>query len=130
MSYWMREYKKALKRNELLKRRLSNLRRACRNSGRSSLSRVVSREEVAEANEEMLFADSFEDALIGWVERFGMSPVALYDREKCIAVLMKRDGMSQEDAEEFFCFNVIGSWMGDNTPAFAVLAGTRKTGSR
>jgi len=33
MSYWMREYKKALKRNELLKRRLSNLRRACRTCG-------------------------------------------------------------------------------------------------
>lgn len=34
---------------------------------------------------------------------------------------MTRDGMSLEDAEEFFEFNVIGSWVGDGTPCFATL---------
>lgn len=79
------------------------------------------KELLAEVNEEMLFADGYEDALIGYVERFGMGPVALYDRNKCIEILMKRDGMTDEEAEEFFQFNTIGAWMGDSTPAFATI---------
>lgn len=79
------------------------------------------KELLSEVNEEMLFADGYEDALIGYVERFGMGPVALYDRNKCIEILMKRDGMTDEEAEEFFSFNTIGAWMGDSTPAFAVI---------
>lgn len=79
------------------------------------------KELLAEANEEMLFADGYEGALVGYVERFGMVPVALYDRNKCIEILMKRDGMTFEEAEEFFEFNTIGAWMGDSTPAFAVI---------
>jgi hypothetical protein len=79
------------------------------------------REWLGEINPEMLLADGFEDALIGYVERFGQLPLALYDREKCIEVLMKRDGMNHQDAEEFFEYNVIGAWLGDNTPAFATL---------
>jgi hypothetical protein len=84
---------------------------------------MVSREDIAAAtgNEETLFADGFDEALIGYAERFGMSPVALYDREKCIAILIKRDGMDREEAEEFFEFNVIGAWMGESTPVFATI---------
>ena len=72
-----------------------------------------------------LTADGFEDALIGYVERFGMSAVALYDRDKCIQVLVDRDGMTEEEAEEFFSFNTIGAWVGDATPCFATL-GSKK----
>jgi hypothetical protein len=79
------------------------------------------KELLAEVNEEMIFFDGYEAALIGYVERFGMEPIALYDRNKCIEILMKRDGMTCEEAEEFFSFNTIGAWHGDNTPAFAVL---------
>ena len=76
---------------------------------------------LAEVNEEMLFAAGFEAALIGYVTRFGMEPVALYDWEKCMKILMERDGMTYEEADEFFSFNVIGAWMGENTPAFATI---------
>lgn len=80
-------------------------------------------EQVAEINPDALFADGFEDALIGYAERSTQSPLALYDRQKCIEILMNRDGMSEEDADEFFEFNVIGAWMGDNTPVFATIKG-------
>jgi hypothetical protein len=76
---------------------------------------------MTSGNQEMLLADGFEDALVGYVERFGQPPVALYDREKCIEILMTRDGMDHDGAEEFFCVNVIGAWLGENTPAFASL---------
>lgn len=31
------------------------------------------------------------------------------------------DGMTQEEAEEFFEYNQIGAWMGDRTPVFVTL---------
>ena len=31
---------------------------------------------------------------------------------------MERDGMTRDDAEEFFQFNTVGSWVGEKTPIF------------
>jgi hypothetical protein len=78
------------------------------------------REQLAEVNNEAILYDGLESALIGYVEQFGRPPIALYDREKCIAALMK-DGMTHEDAEEFFGFNTIGGYVGESTPAFATI---------
>lgn len=71
---------------------------------------------------ESLFAEGFEEAVIGIVERFNSGPLVLYDRPKCIQILKNRDGMTHEEAEEFFEYNVIGSWVGDGTPCFATLS--------
>jgi len=66
----------------------------------------------------MLLADGFEEAFLGIVTRCGLSkPIAAYDREMCIEILMS-DGATREEAEEWFCFNVVGSWVGDQTPMF------------
>jgi hypothetical protein len=35
-----------------------------------------------------------------------------------LKVLQIRDGMSVEGSEEFFQFNIVGSWVGDGTPMF------------
>ena len=67
---------------------------------------------------ELLFADGFDDAIMGTIERCSQPLVVVYDREKCIEILMERDGMSSDEAEEFFSFNVSGAWVGDRTPAF------------
>ncbi|MGF9891707.1 hypothetical protein ABEX78_23895 [Priestia megaterium] len=80
----------------------------------------ISREDVAEIIPEALFADGFDEALIGYVQRAGMM-VALYDARKCIDVLMINDDMSEEDALEYFHYNVLGAWVGENTPVFAFL---------
>jgi hypothetical protein len=45
--------------------------------------------------------------------------MAVYDRQKCIEILMR--DMSEEDAHEYFEFNVIGAFVGENTPAFIEL---------
>jgi hypothetical protein len=80
---------------------------------------------VSEFNEEALFADGFEDAFVGVIERFGQDPIAVYDREKCIAILMEQfdDDNDEErdlhgEAEDYFGYNVIGAWVGEGTPAF------------
>jgi hypothetical protein len=74
---------------------------------------------IAEYNDESLLADGFDDAIIGIVENFSDNPVVLYDKDKCIDILCK--DMSKEEAVEYFNFNVIGAYMGDNTPKFAML---------
>jgi len=75
-------------------------------------------EALTAENEDAVTADGFEDALIGVAHRFGMSPVALYDREKCIKILIKLDKTTRAEAEEFFEFNVIGSGL-EHAPVFA-----------
>jgi len=70
----------------------------------------------------LLTANGFDEAILGIVYRKGMEPITLYDRGKCIRILMTRDGMDREGAEEFFSFNVDDSWVGEATPAYAILA--------
>lgn len=78
-------------------------------------------EYLGEIESEALYPTDLKEAIIGVVERFGVQPLVLLDREKCIEIFMKRDGMTDEEAEEHFEYNTIGSWMGTGTPCFATL---------
>ena len=40
---------------------------------------------------DVLIADGFDKAIMGIVERFGMNPVVLYNKNKCINIMIKRD---------------------------------------
>lgn len=72
---------------------------------------------VDEYDEEMLYPMGHEDAIVGILERFGQQPLIVLDKRKIIATL-KRDGMTEDEAEEFFQFNIVGAWMGEGTPGF------------
>lgn len=72
---------------------------------------------LTNANEEALLADGFEEALIGVCYRAGQPPVACYDYNSCIQILMDQD-MTADEAIEYFEYNVLGSWFGDSTPVF------------
>jgi hypothetical protein len=67
----------------------------------------------------VLLADGLEEAFIGICQQFN-TYFAVYDRQKCIEIFMTRDGMSEDEAEEFFEFNVVGAYVGPQTPAFIV----------
>ena len=71
---------------------------------------------LKDIDEDILLADGFEEALIGYVERAGIPIIACYDKSKCIDILMK--DMNGDDAVEHFYFNVLGSYVGDYTPCF------------
>lgn len=73
-----------------------------------------------QTDSELLLADGFEAALVGIAEGCGRSPAVVYDREKFIAILMDRDGMDRDEANEFFDFNVAGVYVGVGTPVFLV----------
>ena len=66
--------------------------------------------------EGLLFADGFDDAIIGIAERIGMEPVVAYDINKIIEILAR--DMPKEDAFEYFEFNILGAYMGERTPVF------------
>ena len=66
---------------------------------------------------ELILMDGYDDCIIGIVERCGQDPIVCYDKGKVIKQL-ESDGMTTEEAHEFFYFNQIGSWMGDSTPCF------------
>ena len=67
----------------------------------------------------MMVADGFRDALIGYARRPGdEDDIAIYSYDKCVQILMDRDGMEYSEAVEFMDFNVEGAWMGDGTPMF------------
>jgi hypothetical protein len=68
-------------------------------------------------DEPLLYADGFADAIIGTGTRCGQPTLVVYSRTKCLQILMKQ-GMSAEEAIEHLEFNVIGAWVGDNTPIF------------
>ena len=74
---------------------------------------------LAEYNEDMLFADGFGDALVGIVERANLPTIACYNKYKCIEILTK--DMNWFEAEEYFYYNVVGSYVGENTPCFLTI---------
>ena len=67
----------------------------------------------------MRLADGFEDAFVGTtISAFGRKQVAIYDYDKCILILMHDNHMTEDDAIEYFDYNVIGSWVGEDTPIY------------
>jgi hypothetical protein len=67
--------------------------------------------------EEMLVMDGYDDCILGIVERCGQPPIYCYDKEKIIEKL-KSDGMTEDEALDFFYFNQVGASMGETTPCF------------
>ena len=69
----------------------------------------------------MLKADGFDEAIIGqaciWRNN-GMHDVLVYDAEKMRSILMKRDGMTSEEAREYIEYNVEGAYVGEETPVY------------
>ena len=79
----------------------------------------MTREEIHEmcedyGDEGVIILDGFESAFIGIVENGQGIPRACYDRSKVIAHLAT--AMSDEEALEYFDFNVAGAWVGEETP--------------
>jgi|TARA_R110000782_G_scaffold249641_1_gene336851 hypothetical protein len=65
----------------------------------------------------MLLADGYDKAFIGFADRVNQPRLAIYDKNKCIELLMK-DGMDMEEATEYFMYNTEGAWVGEETPIF------------
>lgn len=80
------------------------------------------REKLADAyGEDMLFMDGYDDCIAGVVSRCGNPTIVCYDFDMVIKKLMAEDDMTEEDAMEWYSYNMLGSGMGDMTPCFIEL---------
>ena len=81
----------------------------------------LTREQLVELADdpELLFADDFDEAMIGVATRCGQKTIVVYDLAKCIDVLTAQ-GLAYEDAVEHLDYNTLGAWVGDRTPIFVV----------
>ena len=95
-------------------------------------------DEIIAVDENLLIADGYNDAIIGYAETHKGEKMVIYDSDKCIGILQKdfekeikerNPEKTQEeinietyqDALEYFEYNTIEAYVGDKTPAFAIL---------
>ena len=76
------------------------------------------RERLSLQNSEMVFMDGFDDCLIG-TAMSNSKIVACYDVALIIKKLMS-DGMTEDEAWEFFEYNQLNAYVGESSPSFLV----------
>ena len=72
--------------------------------------------EACEDYPNLLKADGYDKAIVGIGFKFN-TPSLVYDKRKVLLALAQ-GGMTEEEAEEFFDFNIQGAYMGEHTPIF------------
>jgi hypothetical protein len=65
----------------------------------------------------ILEPDSFDEAIVGIVQRIDRDPVVCYSVDKIIKVLTE-SGMDDDEAYEYYEYNILGAYMGEGTPMF------------
>jgi len=68
--------------------------------------------------DDLLKVDGFDEAIMGTAGRCAMTNVLVYDENKIISILQERHGMDEDDAREYYEFNIKGAYMGEMTPLF------------
>ena len=72
------------------------------------------KEKIGEVNPEALLADGHDNALAG----YDTKGRAIYFVNEILGILETRDGMTQEEALEFFEFNIADAYVGEYTPIY------------
>lgn len=74
--------------------------------------------DIHEYAEGAVLLDGLEAAIIGVVQEFGNGPRILYSKPKILKILEVRDLMTQGEAEEFFDYNILGLYAGEQNAVF------------
>jgi hypothetical protein len=75
---------------------------------------------IHEFAEGAIILDGLDEAIVGITEEFGTGRRILYSKDKILDILMKRDLMTYSDAEEFYDYNILGLYAGEQNPIFLV----------
>jgi hypothetical protein len=67
-----------------------------------------------------ILLDGLEGAIIGVVEEFGTGRRVLYSKDMILKILTERDGMTWSESEEFYDFNILGLYAGEQNPVFLI----------
>ena len=81
---------------------------------------TIEKNDIDEYAEGAVILDGLDDAIIGIVEEFGNGPRILYSHKKIINILCERDGMNESDAIEFYDYNILGLFAGEQNPVFLI----------
>jgi hypothetical protein len=74
---------------------------------------------IDEYAEGAVLLDGLESAIVGIVEDFGSSGRRiLYSKQRILDILQERDLMTMGEAEEFYDYNIIGLYAGEQNPIF------------
>jgi hypothetical protein len=73
--------------------------------------------DINEYAEGAVILSDLDNAIIGIVEDFNGRRI-LYSKTKILNILMVRDGMTMSEAEEFYDYNILGLYAGDQNPVF------------
>lgn len=65
-------------------------------------------------DEELLFADGFDDAILGVDDRDFR---VVYSVKRILEVLQK-EGLTQEQSMEHYEYNILGAYVGEKTPIY------------
>jgi hypothetical protein len=60
--------------------------------------------------------DGLDEAIVGTITPFGGEETLCYRYRSMVEILVSRDGMTEEEAEEYVDYNIIGAWVGETTP--------------
>ena len=78
--------------------------------------RKVTEAALEELNPEALFMDGLDDAIVGIGCQYSKTPVVVYSEERIIDSLMFVEGMTYEEAWEWYSFNIACAYVGEYTP--------------
>jgi hypothetical protein len=79
------------------------------------MSFVIDLDEYAEG---AILLDGLEEAIIGIVEEFRNGRRVLYSKSKILSILCERDLMTMGEAEEFYDYNILGLYAGEQNAVF------------
>lgn len=65
-----------------------------------------------------ILLDGLESAIIGIVEEFGNGNRILYSKQIILDILQERDLMTMGEAEEFYDYNILGLYAGEQNAVF------------
>ena len=72
-------------------------------------------DQLSDLNPDAHLFENMNAALIGIGRAGHKDPVAVYSKSKIFVKLLS-DGLSEEDAAEYFYGKFVNAWAGDNTP--------------
>lgn len=73
-------------------------------------------------DDNLLFLDGFDHCILGLCSIHGTVPRVAYSVELIIESLQKEQGMTYDEATEYFDFNIGGANVGPYTPAMVIAA--------
>ena len=72
------------------------------------------KETIAEHNPKALLADGHDDAIMG----YSSDCRVIYSVNQIVETLVERDGMTPDEAIDFFNFNIECAYLGEHTPIY------------